>query len=279
MLAEELILVFKQNTTDLYTRRLRFIIIVIIALITLGFWRGFRIDDYANVIILFALIILVCNEFVKWYKIDKENYLDTTYNHLEELQSVFDAYLQNEYLRKAQQLFKDNADTVAKEVARMDLSSMYINAELINLIYDVHPILMKVNPKTFISFVKGANNILSLKRDIDILLENTNNVPENIANMLRIAMKLKQNTLNNLHSYIYVMPIDNVHRKYIKDTLSAYNIIITRVLDDIYSKYVSTINGNARYNTLTKFVTYGPFPKETPSDLFTNSSKLSHQFY
>lgn len=282
MLFEEFILLFKDTYNDIFSRRLKFIIIVFIVLLTLFFIRGFRISEYSDVIILFVFIIIICSEFVKWYSLDKDNYLDSTYKKLETLQSTMDTYLQNEYIQRTKELFKNNAQDFSGSNTvnsiHFNLSNMYIDADLINFVYSIHKEYMTYNAKTFVKFVKGVNNILGLKRELQLLEDSTlsNN---NIAEMLQTAMRLKTNTLNNLHSFIYVFPKNDAYRNLMRPTIIKYNKLITRVLDYIHSRYLTTVNGNTKYTTQTKFVTYGQFPKEHNSDIFKPNNIIHNEFY
>ena len=134
---------------------------------------------------------------------------------------------------------------------RHELSSLYIDANLINFLFSVIR-LYDYNPGEYYALLQGTNNILKIKRDIDMY---NGEYPENTSELFESALELKRKTINNMHNFIYTVPKMNIMYNYIDDSIERYSILISRVTDDICKSYKAALNKGG-INSSTKFVNY-----------------------
>jgi hypothetical protein len=139
-----------------------------------------------------------------------------------------------------------------------------------------------MNPDEFYLFVKGINNILKLRGQIEEFFAQNGEYPQNTSEMFDTAIRLKTNTLNNLHNFIYSVPKTGVMYQYIENVLERYNVLITRNLDKIYYYYSENVKTRGIQNS-TKFVNFSNTKHFDELDNHTlvskkNASKIV-QFY
>ena len=73
--------------------------------------------------------------------------------------------------------------------------------------------------------------------------------------MLEDALLLRQQTINNIHNFIYAVPKVNAMFKYIDTISTRFNILITRNTDAIYN-YYTMYNKMTGVNAQTKYISY-----------------------
>jgi hypothetical protein len=135
-----------------------------------------------------------------------------------------------------------------------DLDSLYIDANLIHFLYSIIK-LADYNPDIFYLLLKGTNNILRIKKDIDMFYESNKRYPENTSELFETALLLRSNTINNLHDFIYTIPKISVMYKYLSDSVDRYSVLISRITDSIYTSYQDNMKLQG-INTNTRFISY-----------------------
>lgn len=220
--------------------------------------------NYGFVVILICFVYYVGNVYVNIRQSTLSDFNKLTFIQLQDLQTWMNNYItktfnkiSNERLKyspkQLQQAFKDN-----------ELDSFYIDANMINFIYS-NKNLAAYNEQEFFSFVKGTNNILKIKKDISDFYDANNDYPQNIAELLEIAVDMRGNTLNNLHNFIYTIPKQNAVNDYLDAVVNRYQVLISRNTDDIYSAYLH-YNKLHDINNSTKIVSYNttkPYNRST----------------
>jgi hypothetical protein len=260
-----------------YAKNLQFQSLAIIVVIMIVFTKYFP-KTYG-----FIIILLVFAFFISNYVINVKNTYVNDLNHITmvKLQLLQDKVYQH-INEKINVIKASNSKNVLanEEIKKMydnnKLDSLYIDANMIHFLESIIS-LYDYNSYTFFSLLKGTNNILRLKKEIDEFYEANKQYPINISQMLENALELKSKTLNNIHNFIYSIPKSNVMFDYVNKITDRYNVLISRITDSIHSSYIKSINLNG-INTTTQFVSYNttkPYdPKLNHSITPTSDNKL-----
>jgi hypothetical protein len=237
-----------------FAKNLQFETIVIFVIVLIILTQSFQ-KTYGFVIILIVFALYVSNTYVT-VKNDKINDFNSiTMFKLQTLQSKMydhiDKKIQLVQNTGNQHFSKADSDKLYKSV---ELDSLYIDANLIHFLYSIIK-LYEYNGDVYSSLLKGTNNILKIKRQIDEFYESNGIYPQNTSEMFEIALQLRSTTINNLHNFIYTIPKTSNMYDYINDSIERYATLISRITDDIQQSYLHNIEITG-INTTTKFVNY-----------------------
>ena len=141
---------------------------------------------------------------------------------------------------KQQELFEKNK-----------LDSLYIDSQLIIFLYSIIK-LYDYNQYEFYSLLKGTNNILKLHNEILTFYESNKDYPENISEILEIAIQLKVNCMNILQNFIYSIPKSKIFYDYIDTSLNTFEFLINKHIKDMHKFQKKNINSKG-ININTKF--------------------------
>lgn len=251
-----------------YAKNLQFQSLVIIVLIMVFFTKYFP-KTYGFVIILIIFTLYISDNVV-----NINNTFVNDFNHITmvKLQILQDKV--NQHINTKLNLIKSSnskttltSEEIKKIYDNNKLDSLYIDANMIHFLESIVS-LYDYNSYTFYLLLKGTNNILKLKKEIDEFYEANKKYPINISEMLEAALELKRNTVNNIHNFIYSVPKSNVMFTYVNKITDRYNVLISRITDSIYKSYLKSIDLNG-INTNTKFISYNTAKPYDP--------KLNHQ--
>lgn len=203
-----------------------------------------------SVFVLISLIfsIYLSNLYIKVNKNDLNDNNKLIYFKLQSLQNKTYEYLQYKIKNNLSGQKIDTNFLYSKN----KLDSLYIDSNIIVFLYSILK-LYDYNPNEFYLLLKGTNNILKLRNEVEKYYDSNNNYPENISEMLQISMNLKINCMNNLQNFIYTVPKTNIMYKYIDSIIVEYTVLITKniVLLNKYHKDFIKKNG---INNKTVFV-------------------------
>lgn len=222
-----------------YSTRLQFVTIVVALIIIFSLTKIFP-KTYGFVILLLSFTLIFSNSFVRYHENAISDFNNKTLNKHAALQTVADDYLQNRPFHLPGK--------------KLDLTFMHNDAELIQFTYSLLP-LYEYNPNEFYLLLKGTNNILQIKQQIEDYFESNNTTPLTTPQMLQDAIQLRAQTINNIHNFIYSVPKTNAMYKYIDVVNNRYNILITRNTDIIY-KYYLLHNKNKGVDNSTVYISY-----------------------
>jgi hypothetical protein len=238
--------------------------------------------DFLNrsIFVLIALIfaLYLTNVYVKVNQNDLADNNKVIYFKLESLQAKVYEYIQFKISITSVGNKKMSASDMQKLFERNKLDSLYIDANMIVFLYSIIK-LYEYNPNEFYLLLKGTNNILKLRNDIEKYYEAEGEYPENIHEMLQIALQLKTNCMNNLQNFIYGVPKTHKMYNYIDSVLQTYNILITKnikVMHNYHLDYIKTkgINSN------TVFIDINAskhFDESTNYSVIPSKSGLKHK--
>lgn len=130
------------------------------------------------------------------------------------------------------------------------LNSLYIDANMINFLHSILP-LYKYNPEQFFKVLRGTDNILQIRHEI----ERNGGELINLAEMLEIAIEIRGKSISSLHDFIYTIPKSNQMYTYLHDVIDRYNVLITRNIDIIHHYYKNNLKKNG-ISSSTKFVSW-----------------------
>lgn len=240
-----------------FSRIVKFNVLVIFIFSLIVFTKSFgSLNSGVAVVILASFALIVCNLYLKM------NYSESilqdknkiTYFKLQSLQEK----VYNHVLSKIQRAsiagrgvpMKDQENLLKKN----KLDALYIDSNLVIFFYSIIK-LYDYNEDEFYMLLKGTNNILKIRKDIENFYNVEKQYTENINEMFEIAFQLKSNCLNNLQNIIYSVPKASIMYNYIDDSIVRYNSLINKNLDAIdgYIKRSIVENG---VNNRTKFIYY-----------------------
>ena len=214
------------NTSN---KQLFFQIIVIIILVFIIFTYLFP-TKYVYVIILILFAFYIGNLFIISNNTNVSNKNGMIMFHLNSLQEIVDEYIDNKINKDSSKLSKKEINEIHN---KNKLDSLYIDSNLIEFLYSIK-ILNKWNPNDFYLLLKGTNNILRLRKEIEEYHDSNNKYPDNINQMMETTLILRSNTINNLHRFIYTIPKTHEMYEYLNKIIKRYMILISRNTDKIY---------------------------------------------
>lgn len=258
---DELVNLFK-NENGYYKRRLQFNVILIFVIIVILFSRIFN----PNIIILLFFALFISNMFVKSTNNTNNDVNEKIFYKLQSLQEKTFNYINNQIKLKKK---KNNKEDLEKIYKANILDSLYIDSNLIDFLYSIIT-LYDYNPEEFYLLLKGINNILKLRKEIE---EYSPNVPQNIAEMLETGIQLKVNCLNNFQNFIYTIPKINKMNKYLNESISQLDVLLNNNISVIHNYNTNYIKKNG-INNMTKFVEIN---KTKPFDQFSNYAIIPTQ--
>lgn len=242
------------NDHGMYARWMQFEVLVLAIFATICITYIFP-NNYAYVIILFVFVLYIVQTYlaIKDTGVSDNNKL--TMFKLNKLQKAINDSIHQKLTRVNNTKQKLPKSIITQVFENNKLDYLYLDANMIQFLYTLLP-LHEMNPDEFYLFIKGINNILELRAQIENFFEQNKEYPQNTSEMFETAIQLKTNTLNNLHNFIYSVPTTNVMYKYIENVLERYNILITRNLDTMHFYYSQNIIKRGIRNS-TKFVNFG----------------------
>lgn len=220
-----------------------FFIFILILVVKFDFFNGKSIF----ILIAFILTIYMTNIFVKVSQNDLNDTNKIIYFKLQSLQSKIYEYVQKKINSKnSQEQYKKEIFSVAK------LDSLYIDANMIEFFYSIIK-LYEYNPDEFYLLIKGTNNILKLRIQIETFYEAESDYPENIHETLQIALNLKINCINNLQNFIYSVPKITKMYTFIDNIIETYTVLINKNISIIYNYHLDYIKKHG-INNNTLFI-------------------------
>lgn len=246
---DEVVNLFTQEH-GIFQQYFKFEVIVFFMFILVIFSKLFG-ANYLSVIILITFGLFITNLYVKFNNTTTNDRNKDIYIKLETLQQITYSFIdfkinlimtsnQTISLEDKQKLFEKNK-----------LDSLYIDSNLIEFLYSIVK-LAEYNPFEFYMLLKGTNNILKLKNQIEKFYEANGDYPETINQMLEQILQLKTNCLNSIQNFIYKVPKTNVMYKYIDSIIESYNILINKNVKKIHNYHRDYIRKHG-INNRTKF--------------------------
>lgn len=212
--------------------------------------------DFLNrsifVLIAFIFALYLTNVYVQVNRNDLADNNKVIHFKLESLQAKVYEYIQYKISITSVGNKKMSQSDMQKLFERNKLDSLYIDANMIVFLYSIIK-LYEYNPGEFYLLLKGTNNILKLRNDIEKYYEAEGEYPENIHEMLQIALQLKTNCMNNLQNFIYGVPKTHKMYSYVDSVLETYNILITRNIKKMHNYHLDYIHTKG-INSNTVFI-------------------------
>lgn len=211
-------------------------------------------DNYIQVIILIVFLLIIADTYsqVSGQIITDDN--KKVLDKLTSIQKVIDNYiLLNIKNSNSSGIFTKEYINAIKKKNKM--SSLYIDSSMIQLLYDLIP-LYQYSPTNYYKLVKGTNNILKQRDDVERYYKANKVYPQNTSRMLKTSIRLKTNVLNNIHDFVYSVPKQVEMYQYISDIIDQYNIYLNFNINEIYKAHL-IYNDTNGINTSTEFIQMG----------------------
>lgn len=228
----------------------KFEVVIVFIAITILFGKLLG-QDYVGVIILTAFGLYLTNLYVKVNNTNVNDRNKDIYLQLQSLQNLTYAFIKykiNIVSTSSQSVTEEDKQKIFN---KNKLDSLYIDSNLIEFLSSITT-LSEYNPFEFYMLVKGTNNILKLKNQMEKFYEANGDYPENINEMFEVTLQLKTNCMNNLQNFIYSVPKTNVMYKYIDNILNTYNILISKNIKEMHNYHRDYIRKHG-VNNRTKF--------------------------
>lgn len=243
---------FTQNYNS-YAKELQFEVIIIFFVVILFMVKFFPTNAHIIVIVI-VFVALLAGYWVSYKNSRLDDFNKQTMFKLNKIQETSDKTLDKIIKRRTSGKIRLSKQEITKEFANSRLSSMYIDANMINFIYSIVD-LSTFNDLEFYTFLKGVNNILRLVKESDEYYQKNGKILSNISQMLEDAVVLKTSTINNLHNFIYTIPKSHKLYKYLQQVTNRYNVLITRNVDILHEHYILAIRENGLTSS-SKLVDY-----------------------
>jgi hypothetical protein len=235
-----------------YNRMFKFEVIIIFIIIIFFLTKLNLFNNSIYVLISVIIGLYLTNMYIKLTQSDLNDVNKIIYFKLESLQSKVYDYIQYKISTASVNNQKIPQADIKKLYDKNKLDALYIDADIIVFLYSVIK-LYDYNPSEYYLLLKGTNNILKLRNDIEKLYEAENKYPENIHEMLQVALQLKSNCLNNLQNFIYTVPKTNKMYEYIDNVIVSYSNLITKNIKIIHQYHLNYIKQNG-INSNTIFI-------------------------
>jgi hypothetical protein len=248
--------------TDIKSKRdIQFKLIIFLVLI-LGCFKILYNGNYVNIISMLFFTYYLTTIYLEQQvntNIDKNKLIDLS---LIKIQKKIDDYI-NQKIR-----YKKITDKKIKKMLfqKNQMSSLYTDANMIIFLESISE-MYNYNPDEYYLLIKGTNNILKIKADIELYLDQNNEYIQNIHEQLDIATDLRTKCVNNVHNFIYTVPRIEPMNNYINTIILRYSELIdvninrikqysqneilkngvensTKFLDNLDAKPNSTLNSN-----------------------------------
>lgn len=226
--------------------------------------------NYGFVVIIIIFALWISSNFIRYTQTQINTKNNQIMYHLNSLQEIVNIYIDKQLNKDVSASSKLSNKQINEIYDKNILSSMYIDGNLIEFLYSIK-ILSNWNDSEFYYLLKGTNNILRLRKEIEEYYKESEHhmYPDNIFQMTEEALRLRTNTINNLHNFIYNIPKANIMYVYLDKIIQRYMILISRNTDKMYY-YTQEHIKKVGINTETKFINYNNI---RPYD------KMSLQFY
>jgi hypothetical protein len=234
-------------SSEHFTKTIQFESLLIFVII-IGILKIFYNGNYINIISLLIFSFYL----TKVYYNDRVSLVENTNGmikrKLKNIQNKIDSYITKKIKIKKVTNTKDITSIHDKN----QMTSLYIDANMIVFLESIIE-MYEYNPDTYYKLIKGTNNILKIRLDIETYLQTNNEYIYGIQNQVDIANNLKVNCIGDIHNFIYSIPKMPKMRKYVNNIITRYQELISynTNLIEKYSNDNIRVNG---INNETKFV-------------------------
>lgn len=258
------------NVIELFTQnnnkqKLKFHIILVVFIIVVIFTNIFFYTPLADpqskilkgifVLLLILGIMFIMNQFIPKDEIkleDENKIIDYKLNSLQNKIYEYVTYRIN-LINNTNELNVNKKES-QKIYEKNKLDSLYIDANIIVFLFSIIS-LSNYNLSEFYLLVKGTNNILKIRRQIEEYYNANKYHMENIQELFEISIQLKTKCVNNLHTFIYTVPKMKIMYEYIDKCIETYTVLLNYNLDKI-EEYIKEHREKTGINTRTKYIHY-----------------------
>lgn len=224
--------------------------VLLVAIVIILFFTFFLPKNYGFAIILIVFSFYIASLFLQAKQSTVNDYNTETLYQQKTLQNIMYKTLYSKQKRKG----KVVPSLTSRELSTYKLDSLHIDSNLIHFLYSIRDIA-PYNPEEYIQLLKGTNNILKIRKEIEIYHKTNGVYPENIASLFEISLNLRSNTINNMHNFIYSTPKSSEMYHFIEKCIEQYSLLISRHTDIIH-KYHKEYNASKPMNIDTKIIVY-----------------------
>lgn len=262
----------------IYKQMFKFNVIIFFIILLIFLVKVNLLNKSLFVLISLIVALYITNIYVRVNQDDLADKNKIIHFKLESLQAKVYEYIQFKINISSVGSLKIPQSDMQKLYEKNQLDSLYIDSKMIVFLYSIIK-LYEYNPGEFYLLLKGTNNILRLKNEIENFYETEGEYPENVHEMLQTAIQLKSNCMNNLQNFIYGVPKTHKMYKYVDNVIVTYNILITRnikIMHKYHLNYIKTkgINSNTIFIDLDSAK---HFDQSSNHSLIPGKSGLEHK--
>ena len=241
---------FNNNLNDVNKKNDIFKTLVVIVLVCFIVTYMFP-NNQSYIIILFLFALWVTNNYIVYNSKNISIKNNVIMYHLNVLQEITNKYIDTKIKEKNHKLSKEVVNKIYKN---NELNSLYIDSNMIEFLFSIKKLSEWSLPEFYL-LLKGTNNILKIRNEIEEYYNANKEYPENIYQMFEQSLILRTNTINNVHRFIYNVPKTDLLYNYIDRIIERYIVLISRNTDKIY-QYIQNNIKITGINTDTKFISY-----------------------
>jgi len=259
------------------TINLKFQVIVIFLIILAIFTKFWNVQSAILIILSITIALYFVNNYINLNNNITDSFNKDTFIKLQQLQAkTYDHIKKQIELKNSGNIqITDNDKIIIINNNKLD--SLYIDSTMIYFLFSILP-LYDYNSAEFYLLLKGTNNILKIRKEIEeyYKINKKQIIPivqpkisfkdpkiksiepiylQNLAQRYEIAIQLKSNCVNNIQNIIYKVPKMTKMYEYIDNVIERYIVLINRNLKIIDNYHKESILDNG-INVNTKFVNY-----------------------
>lgn len=249
-----LIELFTKEPNSSYNNLLKFQVVVLFVILLAFLFRVLGNGTSNMTIMIIVLIsfgLYISNTYVKIVKNDLDDFNKTTMFKLNSLQNIINDHIKKKISINASELKLSNKDKIFL-IEKNKLDHLYTDANMIHFLFSIKK-LYDYNSDEFYKLLKGTNQLLKIKNEIEIFYDSEGEYTENIHEMFEIAIQLRVNCLNNLQNIIYAVPKIGKMYDYIDDVIIRYGVLLDRNLYRLNDYHLDDIKRKG-VNNRTKFI-------------------------
>jgi predicted RNA-binding protein Jag len=204
--------------------------------------------NYINVISLLAFVYFIVNKYLGQQNTNSNDLNKLIDLRLRKIQKKVNEYIKHKL--KYKNITKSKARDYTINANKM--TSLYIDANMITFLESIIE-MYDYNPDEYYQLIKGTNNILKIRLDIERFLQENNDYIQGIHQQLDIAIQLRMNCINNVHNFIYTVPKSGKMTNYINKIIGRYTELIDSNIN-IIKKYSQDFILRDGINNQTQFI-------------------------
>lgn len=209
------------KNSDIKLKKILQFKVLIFVVVLLVLFKVIYNGNYINIISLICFVYYIVSIYLQQQNTTNNDMNKLINLRLYKIQNKINQYI--DYKIKYKNITKRKAKDYTRNANKM--TSLYIDANMITFLESIIE-MYDYNPDEYYQLVKGTNNILKIRLDIETFLQENKEYIQGIHQQLDIAIQLRLNCINNVHNFIYTVPKSGQMTEYINKIITRYTELI-----------------------------------------------------